>query len=194
MQHCTSRLYSVIPDESNHNSCTAVTLNTASESTYSWWYLPKQSCRCITIRHYVQCNVVSSGHIMGSAHSAPFDRFFWCNEPWSWTAMWGVCLPVTVQTPPPTQHTCARMCARTHSWATSQGAALEQGTFCSLLHTLPNFHVESSFSNTTYDACTEQSNVYHIKIFSNGLLYILITRKYGMTWAWQRSFPTLVMV
>jgi hypothetical protein len=33
----------------------------------------------------------------------------------------------------------------------SQGAALEHGTFCSLLCTLPNFHVESSFSHTTYD-------------------------------------------
>jgi hypothetical protein len=111
MQHCMTRLYSAIPDESNHDSCTAVTLNTAFESTYSWWYLPKQSRRCITIIRYMQCNVVSSGHIMGSAHSAPLDRFFWCNESWSWTAMWGVCLPVTVQTP--TQHMC--MCAHTHT-------------------------------------------------------------------------------
>lgn len=58
---------------------------------------------------------------------------------------------------------CTHMHTHTYSWATSQGAALEQGTFCSLLYTLPNFYVESSFSNTTYDVGTEQSHVYHIK-------------------------------
>ena len=110
MQQWMTRLYSVISDESNLDSCTAISINTASESTYSWWYLPKQSRRCKTIRCYVQCNVISSGHIMGSAHSSPLDRFFWCYGSWFWAEMWGACLPVTVQLPPPpSTHTCTQL-------------------------------------------------------------------------------------